>query len=205
MALVIQSTLKLPFLWRFFFKHFFVQPFPNAFPNKNRDLSPHIYLPPKKKQKTHHFLTVDGGNPKQPPGMVLKPCKSLGKLPTSTGERRISSTKAVTLPETNIAPENRPLFQGDSYWKPPFLGATGMLVSGRVSLETSQKNTWFLWPIGGETFHPYRSWDGFGGGGGSHGVRGPLFFEGDFSVFFSCEKKPQKNAATNFWILYLKP
>ena len=53
MALVIQSTLKLPFLWRFFFKHFFVQPFPNAFPNKKRDLSPHIYLPPQKKNRKH--------------------------------------------------------------------------------------------------------------------------------------------------------
>ena len=35
-----------------------------------------------------------------------------------------------TLPKTNIAPENRPRGKGDSYWKPPFLGA--MLVSGRV-------------------------------------------------------------------------
>ena len=30
-------------------------------------------------------VTVDGWNPKQPPGMVLKPCKSWDKLPTSTG------------------------------------------------------------------------------------------------------------------------
>ncbi len=29
--------------------------------------------------------TVDGWNPKQPPGMVLKPCKYWEKLPTSTG------------------------------------------------------------------------------------------------------------------------
>ena len=29
--------------------------------------------------------TVDGWNPKQPPGMVLKPCKYWDKLPTSTG------------------------------------------------------------------------------------------------------------------------
>ena len=29
--------------------------------------------------------TVDGRNPKQPPGMVLKPCKEWDKLPTSTG------------------------------------------------------------------------------------------------------------------------
>ncbi len=35
-----------------------------------------------------------------------------------------------TLPETNIAPENRPLEKDNSYWKPPFLGA--MLVLGSV-------------------------------------------------------------------------
>ena len=35
-----------------------------------------------------------------------------------------------TLPETNMAPENKPLGKGDSYWKPSFLGA--MLVSGSV-------------------------------------------------------------------------
>ena len=29
--------------------------------------------------------TVDGRNPKQPPGMVLKPSKEWDKLPTSTG------------------------------------------------------------------------------------------------------------------------
>ena len=33
-----------------------------------------------------------------------------------------------TLPESNIAPENR---KGDSYWKPPFLGS--MLVLGSVT------------------------------------------------------------------------
>ena len=33
-----------------------------------------------------------------------------------------------TLPETNIAPQNKPTGKGDSYWKPPFLGA--MLVLG---------------------------------------------------------------------------
>ena len=36
-----------------------------------------------------------------------------------------------TLPETNIAPESRPLEKENSYWKPPFSGAT--LVSGSVS------------------------------------------------------------------------
>ena len=36
----------------------------------------------------------------------------------------------ITLPETNIDLENRPLGNGNSYWKPPFLGAT--LVLGRV-------------------------------------------------------------------------
>ena len=38
---------------------------------------------------------------------------------------------SLTLPETNIAPENRPPGKGDSYWKPSFLGAK-ILVSGRV-------------------------------------------------------------------------
>ena len=37
----------------------------------------------------------------------------------------------TTLPETNVAPENRPSGKGDSYWKPPFSSA--MLVSGRVN------------------------------------------------------------------------
>ena len=35
--------------------------------------------------------TVDGKNPKQPPGMYPKPCKLWDKLSFSTGERRISS------------------------------------------------------------------------------------------------------------------
>ena len=38
--------------------------------------------------------------------------------------------RSGTLPETNIAPENRPLEKGDSYRKPPFSGA--MLVLGSV-------------------------------------------------------------------------
>ena len=38
-----------------------------------------------------------------------------------------------TLPETNIAPENRPLEKGDSYGKPSFMGA--MLVLGSVYLK----------------------------------------------------------------------
>ena len=77
----------------FFFSNIFFQPFPKAFPNKKRDLSPHIYLPPKKKQETNHFFTVDGGNPKQPPGMVHKTLVNHGyKLPSpQLGERRISS------------------------------------------------------------------------------------------------------------------
>ena len=34
-------------------------------------------------------------NPKEPPGMVLKPCKWWAKLPTSTGERWISEPSTV--------------------------------------------------------------------------------------------------------------
>ena len=34
-----------------------------------------------------------------------------------------SSGKGITLPETNVAPENRPLEKEMPYWKPPFLGA----------------------------------------------------------------------------------
>jgi len=37
----------------------------------------------------------------------------------------IRTTKwECTLPKTNIAPENRLPGKGDSYWKPPFLGAS---------------------------------------------------------------------------------
>ena len=57
--------------------------------------------------------------------------KYIGKLVEA--ERRVNQSWWCfmnTLPETNIAHENRPLAKGDSYWKPPFLGAT--LVSGSV-------------------------------------------------------------------------
>ena len=44
--------------------------------------------------------------------------------------RDIPKKSGPTLPETNIAPEIDP-GKGDSYWKPPFLGA--MLVLGSVN------------------------------------------------------------------------
>ena len=47
-------------------------------------------------------------------------------------KKTVNFFRASTLPETNIAPENRPLSKGYSYWKPPLPGA--MLVSGRVLL-----------------------------------------------------------------------
>ena len=54
-----------------------------------------------------------------------------------------ATRKHLTLPETNVAPENRPSGKGDSYWKPPFSGA--MLVSGRVtSLHRSLAKSWNL-------------------------------------------------------------
>ena len=49
-------------------------------------------------------------------------------------------------PETNIfAPENRHPGKGDSYWKPPYLGA--VLVSGSVS----ERLTWSMGEI---YYHP---------------------------------------------------
>ena len=42
----------------------------------------------------HSFDTLDGRNPAQP-GTYPKPCKSLDKVPTSTGERRISEPSTV--------------------------------------------------------------------------------------------------------------
>ena len=39
--------------------------------------------------------TVDGRNPKQPPGMVLKPCPNNGIFTISTGDRRISSINSI--------------------------------------------------------------------------------------------------------------
>ena len=41
---------------------------------------------------------VDGRNPKQPPGMVLKPDKQLGKTTISTGDRRILSINRIITP-----------------------------------------------------------------------------------------------------------
>ena len=56
---------------------------------------------------------------------------------------KLPTRKHLTLPETNVAPENRPSGKGDSYWKPPFSGA--MLVSGRVtSLHRSLAKSWNL-------------------------------------------------------------
>ena len=40
------------------------------------------------------YNTVDERNP-APPGMVIKPCKYWDKLPTSTGDRRISHPSTV--------------------------------------------------------------------------------------------------------------
>ena len=58
------------------------------------------------------FPTVDGSEIRRsPPGMVLKPCRSWDKLPTSTGDRRISAILrsfyekgALDLSKTNHPP-----------------------------------------------------------------------------------------------------
>ncbi len=55
-------------------------------------------------------------------------------------EITLPKTGKGTLPETNISPENRPLyFWRFRTWKPSFLGAK-MLVSGRVCTTTFHYN-----------------------------------------------------------------
>ena len=52
--------------------------------------------------------------------------KTLGlfiQRPIHDPKAACSSGKGITLPETNVAPENRPLEKEMPYWKPPFLGA----------------------------------------------------------------------------------
>ena len=57
------------------------------------------------RQKLDH--TVDRRNPKQPPGMFLKPCKWWDELPTSTGKRRISEPSTVPYPQGTSKPRER--------------------------------------------------------------------------------------------------
>ena len=50
----------------------------------------------------------------------------------------VISQLITTHPENNIAPENGPPGKGDSYWKPPFLGAMFVLGSVVVNFQTLQ-------------------------------------------------------------------
>ena len=64
----------------------------------------------------HGAHTVDGRNPKQPPGMVLKPCKEWDKLPISSGDRRISNKVFVKTYVSSSEPHGLTIFIAAYLW-----------------------------------------------------------------------------------------